>query len=195
MTGGGTSPSRQRLFALVGGLAICVAAIWYFAHRALPQEAAPTAADDDGPAVVPAAPRPPRRAPPSPAAPYKEERVTSDGLPIVPPHDDDPRPDGPMHPHPITSEHQRIFAENRLIGALNGAMDVKDAPGMRRLLEQYRREYPEDDNQLQDGYAVIADCFEHPGAASRAAAERWLPSHNGSTLKRFVNRHCLEPQP
>ena len=98
-----------------------------------------------------------------------------------------------MHPHPITPQHQRIYAENRLIGALNGAMDVKDAPAMRRLLEQYRREYPEDDNKLQDGYAVIADCFEHPGAQARAAAERWIETHNGSTLKRFVNRHCLEP--
>ena len=79
-----------------------------------------------------------------------------------------------MHPHPITPQHQRIYAENRLIGGLNGAMDVKDVPAMRRFLEQYRREYPEDDAELQDGYAVIADCFEHPGAQSRAAAERWL---------------------
>jgi hypothetical protein len=120
--------------------------------------------------------------------------VTSDGLPIMPAGPDAARPDGPVHPHPITPRHQRIFAENRLIGALDGAMDVKDAAGMRRLLEQYRREYPEDDNMLQDGYAVIADCLEHPGAPSRAAAERWLPTHNGSTLKRWVNRYCLEPQ-
>jgi hypothetical protein len=115
--------------------------------------------------------------------------VTSDGLPIMPPRGS---PDGPVHPHPITPRHERIFAENRLIGALDGAMDVKDAAGMRKLLEQYRREYPEDDNMLQEGYAVIADCFEHPGPQSRAAAERWLPSHNGSTLKRWVKRHCLE---
>ena len=102
-------------------------------------------------------------------------------------------PEGPVHPHPITPQHQRIFAENRLIGGLNGAMDVKDVPAMRRFLEQYRREYPEDNEMLQDGYAVIADCFEHPGAQARAAAERWVQTHNGSTLKRFVNRHCLEP--
>jgi hypothetical protein len=104
-------------------------------------------------------------------------------------------PEGPVHPHPITPQHQRIFAENRLIGGLNGAMDVKDVPAMRRFLEQYRREYPEDNEMLQDGYAVIADCFEHPGAKTRAAAERWVQTHNGSTLKRFVNRHCLEPSP
>ncbi len=62
-------------------------------------------------------------------------------------------------------------------------MDVKDVPAMRRFLEQYRREYPEDNEMLQDGYAVIADCFEHPGAQARAAAERWVQTHNGSTLK------------
>ena len=71
-------------------------------------------------------------------------------------------------------------------------MDVRDAPGLRRLLEEYRRDYPEDDQMLQDGYAIIADCFENPGEAARAAATRWAETHRGSTLRRFVNRHCLE---
>ena len=49
---------------------------------------------------------------------------------------------------------------------------------MRRLLEQYRREYPEDDNMLQDGYAVIADCFEHPGdAAARGGGRAGSQTH------------------
>ena len=72
-------------------------------------------------------------------------------------------------------------------------MEVKDVAGMRRLLAQYRREYPEDDQELQDGYGVIADCIEHPGAGPRAAAERWLDAHNGSTAKRYVLRYCVEP--
>jgi hypothetical protein len=116
--------------------------------------------------------------------------TTSDGLPIMPARGE---PSGPVHPHPITPQHQRIYAENRLVAALDGAMDTRDVAGMRRLLEQYRREYPEDDNQLQDGYALIADCLEHPGAPARAAAEHWLDAHNGSSLKRFVIQHCLEP--
>jgi len=97
------------------------------------------------------------------------------------------------HPHPITPAHQRIFRENRIVGALDGAMDVKDVAAMRRFLQEYREDYPEDDNMLQDGYAVIADCFERPGEAARAAASRWADAHRGSTLRRFVNRHCLEP--
>ena len=97
-----------------------------------------------------------------------------------------------MHPHPITPAHQRIYRENRLVGALDGAMDVKDAAAMRRLLQTYRDEYPEDDNMLQDGYAIVADCFERPGEATRAAALAWADTHRGSTLRRFVSRHCLE---
>ena len=190
MTRGSSGPPRQRLFALVGALAITLVAIGYFLRKGdAPDAPAPPADDEPAPAAAepPAPPPPPAPAVP-PRAPPKEEVVTSDGLPIMPPRGN---PDGPVHPHPITPRHERIYAENRLIGSLDGAMDVKDAAGMRRLLEQYRREYPEDDNQLQDGYAVIADCFEKPGAQSRAAAERWISAHNGSPLKRFVNRHCL----
>jgi hypothetical protein len=139
------------------------------------------------------APRPRAAAPaPRPAARPADEVVTSDGLPIMPAGANDPRPDGPVHPHPITPQHQRIYRENRLVGELNGAMDVKDVPALRRMLEEYRRDYPEDDNMLQDGYAVIADCLERPGDDARAAATRWAETHRGSTLRRFVNRHCLE---
>src|SRR5262249_52772828 len=143
------------------------------------EEAAPEPA---APQVAAAKPAEPRRAPPPAPAADPEAVTTSDGLPIMPVRGE---PSGPVHPHPITPQHQRIYAENRLVAALDGAMDDKDVPGMRRLLEQYRREYPEDDNQLQDGYALIADCLDHPGAPARAAAEQWLDSHNGSSLKRF----------
>ncbi len=64
---------------------------------------------------------------------------------------------------------------------------------MKELLAQYRREFPEDQWQLQDGYAVIIDCLEHPGPESRLAAERWLDQNNGSTVKRSVLRNCMEP--
>ena len=189
-----SSGPRRLLLILAGGI-ICLGAIWFFWPGRPDQEAASPPAADEPAARVAAAPSPPRRrAPAPPAEPYKEQVVTSDGLPIVPAHEGDPRPDGPMHPHPITPQHVRLYAENRLVGVLNGAMDVQDVPAMRRFLEQYRREYPEDDNDLQEGYGVIADCLEHPGAATRAAAERWLPLHNGSILKRYVTRHCLEPR-
>jgi len=181
--------SHQRLYLLVGALVFFLAVVWSLAGDRRGQHA--TAATDGEPfgeAPVPAAPPVTRTALPPRPEPPREDTVTSDGLPIAPPRG---VVSGPAHPHPITPQHRRIYAENRLLGALEGAMEVKDVTGMRRLLEQYRREYPEDDNQAQDGYAIIADCFERPDAEARAAAQRWVDAHNGSTLKRFVNRHCL----
>jgi hypothetical protein len=184
---------RRWLFALAG--AAVVALVAWLALRGGTEEATASAPLD---APLPAPPEArhlppvPRTPAPREPAPYEEEIVTSDGLPIAPPRGDVL---GAAHPHPITPQHERIYGENRLVGALEGAMEVKDVAGMRRLLAQYRRQYPEDDQELQDGYGIIADCMEHPGAGPRAAAERWLDAHNGSTAKRYVLRYCVEPTP
>jgi hypothetical protein len=97
-----------------------------------------------------------------------------------------------MAPHPITPAHRRIFRENNLIGSLNGAMDVKDAAGLRRLLARYREEYPEDGHVLQQGYALIAECLERPGPETRALAQRYYDQQLDSGLRRYIRRHCLE---
>jgi hypothetical protein len=189
----GTGQSRQRLFLLVSALVLCLGTIWFFARDGHDQPPAREPVAEDEPTAAPAvaAPPAPRRRERAPAPPPDpDEVITSDGLPIMPAHGE---ATGPVHPHPITPQHQRLFGENRLLGALDGAMEIKDTAGMRRLLEQYRREYPEDDQESQDGYAIIADCIDHPGANTRAAAERWIDSHNGSQVKRYVVRHCLEP--
>jgi hypothetical protein len=194
----GTGQSKQRLFLLVSALVLCLGAILFFARDRGEQPAAPAPVAEDEPAAAPAPATPPVaprrvRAPAPPAAPAADpdEVITSDGLPIMPAHGEAA---GPAHPHPITPQHLRLYGENRLLGALDGAMEMNDTPRMRRLLEQYRREYPEDEQESQDGYAIIADCMDHPGTAdSRAAAERWIDQHNGSQVKRFVVRHCLEP--
>jgi hypothetical protein len=180
---------------VAGAAGVALVAWWVLRGRAEDIAAAPPVDEPAPPATAEARRLPPvpRTRQPRDAEPYKEETetVTSDGVPIAPPRGDVA---GPAHPHPITPQHQRIYGENRLVGGIEGAMEAKDAQGMRRLLEQYRREYPEDDQDLQDGYAVIADCIEHPGAAgNRAAADRWLDAHNGSTAKRFVLRYCVEP--
>jgi hypothetical protein len=97
-----------------------------------------------------------------------------------------------MVPHPITPQHERIFRENNLIGDLNGAMDMKDAPGLRRLLQQYRDEYPEDAHVLQQGYAIIASCLESLTPETRSAAQRYYDEELDSGLRRYIRRHCLE---
>jgi hypothetical protein len=97
--------------------------------------------------------------------------------------------------HPLTPAHERIYRENHLIGQLQGAIDVEDAAGIRRLLKQYREEYPEDEHLLQEGYERIADCLEHPGGATRAEAQRWYDDkqNRASTARRAVRLICLEP--
>jgi len=93
--------------------------------------------------------------------------------------------------HPLTPRHVRIQRENNLVGAMEGAMDVRDGPGLRRLLQEYRNEFPEDPNQLQDGYRVIADCLEYPGPEATAAGQKYYDRERGSTLRRFVARYCM----
>jgi hypothetical protein len=190
-----TSPHRSNRSFVIAGLAACALGAW-LVHRAR-QPDAPAATEEvraeTEPSEAPPAPPPRHRPPPPPPAaapPPRDEIITSDGLPIMPVRGE---ATGPAHPHPITPRHLRIFAENRLIGGIEGAMEVKDTAGMRRLLEQYRREYPEDDYQLQDGYALIADCLDHRDDGTRAAAERWLDQHNGSGTKRFLVRYCIDP--
>jgi hypothetical protein len=149
----------------------------------------------------------PAAAPPEPAAseqvsapvaapaPARQEvtpiNFSPDGVPIRPAGSAEVNAEG-MLPHPITPTHERIFHENNLIGDLNGAMDVKDGPGLRRLLKQYRSEYPEDAHVLQDGYELIANCLEHPSAENTAIAQRYYDQQLDSGLRRYIRRHCLE---
>lgn len=145
------------------------------------------------PAALPAAPTivaAPARAPLDDAATAPAD-FTPDGIPIRPAGSAQVNAEG-MVPHPLTPTHQRIFRENNLIGNLNGAMDVKDAAGLRALLKQYRDEYPEDAHVLQDGYELIADCLERPGRETRAVAQRYYDEQLDSGLRRYIRRHCLE---
>jgi hypothetical protein len=96
------------------------------------------------------------------------------------------------HPHPITPQHERIYRENQLTFSLDGAVDVEDAKGIRRLLATYRQEFPEDSLVLQQGYEIIADCLERPGIATRTVAQSFYDTEFASTLRRHVRRHCLE---
>jgi hypothetical protein len=143
--------------------------------------------------------RPPKpravRAEPAPPVPAREQTRVAAYDALVPKDPEETALQEPEHPHPITPAHLRIFRENNLIGALNGAMDVKDPHGMRRLLAQYRSEYPEDPHGLQEGYEIVADCLGNPGEASAAAAQKYYDTKTASSLRRYVRRHCFEKRP
>ena len=138
------SSSKRLLVVLALALnAIVIAAIWLLFARDSDRQVEASVADEE----APTAPRPvlarevQRPAPPKPAA---HEHVAADGIGFMPEHDGDPRPAGALHPHPISAQHQRIFAENRIAFALDDATDAKDVSVMKELLARYRREFPED---------------------------------------------------
>jgi hypothetical protein len=185
---------RYRLIVALGALAGLGVWLLLRSDEPVTQPAVEEAAQPE--VAAPPSPPSPRPQAPAPVAPRPAlpEYETSDGIPIMPPGPNDPRPEGPVHPHPITEQHKRLYTENRMIAELNGAVDVRDGPGLRKLLAEYRAQYPEDDHDVQEGYEAIANCLEHPGEESRAAARRFGEEHRGSTTRRFVNRICLEGQ-
>lgn len=134
------------------------------------------------------------RAPAPPPAPSVTPALddAADGVAFKPHDPSVPDPEGQVHPHPITPEHERIFKENNLFAAISGAMDRRDTAGMRQMLKEYKDEYPEDSHLLQGGFAVIADCIDHPGEASTAAARAYYSANKASILRRYVRRHCFE---
>lgn len=182
-------PNRRWSVALIGlGALLALGALAWFMLR--PSSVPP---DLPGPAAAP-----PQAQAERVASPVHAETAPvnfQDGLPVYPAGSAQVNGEG-MVPHPITPTHERIFRENNLIGDLNGAMDVKDVAGLRALLKQYRDEYPEDAHVLADGYQLIADCLEHPGAETRAVAQRYYDEQRDSGLRRYIRRHCLEaPSP
>jgi hypothetical protein len=179
--------SRRWSWALPWLLAVGALSWWLVRPSAAPPELpGPEAAAK----LVEPAPAPAPITPPVTNANFSE-----DGVPIRPAGSVEVDAEG-MLPHPITPQHRRIFHENDLIGALNAAMDQKDVAELRIQLKQYRDEYPEDAHVLADGYQIIADCLEHPGAETRAVAQRYYDEELDSGLRRYIRRHCLEaPSP
>jgi len=166
---------------LFGGIALLalLGALLLFG-RSEPHESEPTAPRE------PTAPPPQPTAPP-PSAPPKP------ATPAVP-APDAPRAEADALPpsHPITPAHERIQLENQYIQALNDAMDLRDGAKLRRLAAQYRAQGFKDVDKLGEGYELVANCLEHPGEASRAAAQTFFDRERGSNLRRHLHRHCLE---
>jgi hypothetical protein len=150
--------------------------------RRPPPEAAsePTATRETEPAALPSPAATPMRAAPTAVAPALEPS--------------DSEPPEPVHPHPITPKRIHIQRENQILQALNDAMDLNDGARLRQILNQYREEFPDDPNQLQEGYQIIANCLEHPGPDSTNVGHRYYDEERGSILRLFVARHCWEEQ-
>lgn len=95
-------------------------------------------------------------------------------------------------PHPLTPERLSIQRQNALIGALHDAMDARDPEQLRTLVEEYRELDPDDVQQLQQGFELIADCMEYGDDDARREAASYHDQARASTVRRFVRRFCLE---
>jgi hypothetical protein len=175
------SSSRGWVILVIG--AIAAAALW-LRRMSPPPEPAPA-----GVRVEPVRPpevTSPKAGEPVAAVPPRVSISTAAPVPFATPEPELERP------HPITPEHQRIFEENNRVGAMNGAMERADVEALKRLNAAYRRDYPEDDHALQEGYELIADCLERRTPEVVAAARRFWSTRRASALRRYVRRHCLE---
>jgi hypothetical protein len=174
-TAGPDRRARVLLFGGVGLLALLGALLLF--GRSEPHEHEPAAPREPPPRPTapapPAAPKPAAPAVPSPDA----QRAAADTL---------------APSHPITPAHERIQLENQYIQALNDAMDLRDGAKLRKLAAQYRAQGFKDVDKLGEGYELVANCLEHPGEASRAAAQAFFDRERGSNLRRHLHRHCLE---
>lgn len=181
------APGRQLLLlAALGGLS-CLVALGSWSAVGDPEPASP-ATEEASIAVVTD-----RSA--SGGAPSSRQRpaeYASDGVVIKPSSPTSSTLEGPMHPHPITAAHERIYRENSLVGALDRAVDLEDPGRIRELVAEYQRQYPEDVYRLQRGYVIIADCLERLDAAVRARAREFWETEIRSQNRRYVRRHCLD---
>jgi hypothetical protein len=97
-----------------------------------------------------------------------------------------------MLAHPMDEAHARIDRENNLILRLNEAMADRNTKEMRGLIDDYRKLDPADTDASQAGYTIIADCIDHPGDVTLAAAHQFYDTQRHSPLRRFVRRICFE---
>jgi hypothetical protein len=178
---------------------VAAAALWFVLRPASEPadiadqivDANPAHAAAPEPPPPPSSPAPPRAQPDAAARALVRPPAPPQGPPVVGPHADDPHEPG-MRPHPMDEAHARIDAENQLILRLNDAMSFRKAKEMREMILEYQKLDPADTDANQAGYTVIADCIEHPGDTSLAAAHQFYDTQRHSPLRRFVRRICFE---
>lgn len=177
-----SSSSRRLGLGLVGAFILGGLAWWALRPAPAPPELVGPAALKPAPQALAASPHAPKTT---------TADFMADGQPIHPAGSAAVNAVG-MAPHPITPTHERIFRENNLIGDLNSAMDNAQVEELRKLLAQYRDEYPEDAHVLQAGYELIANCQEKLTPELRQRAQRYYDEELDSGLRRYIRRYCLE---
>ncbi len=97
-------------------------------------------------------------------------------------------------PHPISPDHVRIEQENTLFRDAAEALAAKDVPELRRIAAEHRAAFPDRNQDMADGYDILADCLQYPGAASTSRARRFFDEETYSMMRRPILRTCLQAQ-
>jgi hypothetical protein len=178
----GTDPSPSngtRALLVAGALLLVALTVWLFSGSSKVPE--PTRAQSPEESQ---ADEPERKAAPAPAPP--QASVTHAAVAPAPSAEEF------LPSHPINDARLRQQRQNQFIQMMNDSMDLKDGRRLRELAENFQKERFDDSDKHGEGSLIIADCLEHPGPASRAAAQAFWDRERGSNLRRYVKRHCLE---
>lgn len=124
--------------------------------------------------------------------PVRQPSPPAEQATVVPAAQDDFNPKPGDHPHPITPERRRIYHENDMVATIDNAIQVKDYQAVRRFNDEYRRQYPADEFNMQDAYDMIADCMEEKTPERVARAREFWETRRSSRARRDLRKNCLE---
>ena len=188
---GAAAKSGWIAWAIVAAIVVAVAIV--FATRT-PAESPEPEPEPDAPAPVYAELAVPRVAPEP--VPFAAEASTGAASPIVPPRPRASRPaprKSSAAPLPAVAEPtaDELAAQLELIGGARRAINDSGWSRARALVDEYRRRFPSGAFASEAGVLdLLADCGEHPGAASRERALRHLAQARAPFAER-VRRRCL----
>ena len=178
-----SSKNGTRALLYVGGaLVIGLFAIWLLSGPDKVPEPTRAETEEEAPADEPE-----RQAAPAPTPPPAPTASATHTVAAAAPSAEEFPPS-----HPINDERLRQQRQNQFIQMMNDAMDLENGPRLRELAKRFAEEKFSDPDKHGEGYLLVADCLEHPGPASRAAAQAFWDRERGSNLRRYIKRHCLE---
>jgi hypothetical protein len=96
------------------------------------------------------------------------------------------------HPHPITSDHVRLYHDVDLLHAADEAIKSGELDRARDLLSQHHRELHGMSVVEEEGLFLLADCVEEPNESNVARVKIFYEDHPESTVRRRLRRGCLE---
>jgi pyruvate/2-oxoglutarate dehydrogenase complex dihydrolipoamide acyltransferase (E2) component len=96
------------------------------------------------------------------------------------------------HPHPITTDHQRLYRDVDLLHAADEAIKAAQYDQARALLAQHHRELGGMSAVEEEGLWLLADCAEHSNAENVERVRSFYEEHRDSTVRRRLRRACLE---